>query len=453
MRNPFLRKPRPIHPKPTLRERATALKAAAARVMKGRGPGQVTHQPFGESLPPISAVDPSASAFTTTAGGSHDRRSTPADVTGRDPAANGGRPGQESAMGRHETFDLSTATSSGLPNPTGPASDRDPFADPNRHEGFIPYPPGKPTCFLAIDVAIPLEAERLIELAAGEIRRLLPFQSEGLDERGRLEVRASLEARFRIKELAAVASGLAAGTPAGDDELDRAIEAHLSARAALNDAAGPTDHVAARLEGRDASDEAMAPFEAAWAIADEAETTAWDSLLACRPTDPAALARMLRYVAASPALGCADMFDVLDQIAAAAEAVVPRAPTREQLDPVFALIEECQAAYEEWDRLDKIEGELSDFDPRFAPARAAAEAAGRRERAAFEAMLSAQPTTLPGLAAFAEYLPKALAQISIDGVEEDAERALRSLAGSLKHLMGHEVHSRHPDAEIGRAHV
>lgn len=72
------------------------------------------------------------------------------------------------------------------------------------HPGFVPYPTDDPMSLLRIEMAIPLEAERLLQLAWGEFDRLYLRQSEGLDEAGQQAVADRLRRRFRIDELVAV---------------------------------------------------------------------------------------------------------------------------------------------------------------------------------------------------------------------------------------------------------
>ncbi|MCJ2056756.1 hypothetical protein MKL09_09330 [Methylobacterium sp. J-048] len=83
-------------------------------------------------------------------------------------------------------------------------------------------------------------------------------------------------------------------------------------------------------------------------------------------------------------------------------------------DPVFALIEEHRAAYAEWDRLSDVWGEMAPNSPGYAEAMAASDEPGKREVAAYDALFTARPSTLPGVAALAEYLREATNRTSTD---------------------------------------
>ncbi len=103
MKYPLGRLARRDAPKPTLRERAAALKATAARVMRLRP----ADQPSRETLPSTSGVDRGAGDFPVReAVTDHSSRELPGTLS-RDGAAAGRAP-MEHAMGRHEIFEIGT---------------------------------------------------------------------------------------------------------------------------------------------------------------------------------------------------------------------------------------------------------------------------------------------------------------------------------------------------------
>lgn len=105
MRNPLRQLPRHAGPKMTLRERAAALKATAARLIRGGRGVHVTDQPQSASLPEGTAADGSARSFSASEQVIHDAHRGRSDDLGRAYTAVGPAPHQEHAMGRHETFE------------------------------------------------------------------------------------------------------------------------------------------------------------------------------------------------------------------------------------------------------------------------------------------------------------------------------------------------------------
>ena len=119
-------------------------------------------------------------------------------------------------------------------------------------------------------------------------------------------------------------------------------------------------------------------------------------------------------------------------------------------DPVLALIEEHRAAYAEWDRLSDVWNEMLESDPGYAEAMAASDEPGKRESAAFDALFAARPTTLPGVAAFAEYLREATNRTSTDLVPSAGERGLAAVAAALHAVLAtREERSRRETSLVG----
>lgn len=92
--------------KRSLKDRASEVEASAARVIKGRGSVQVTDQGSSEALPRGRSADRGANSFKAAEQVSHDAGG---GDSGRSKAARGQVPRQESAMGRHESFDPTTS--------------------------------------------------------------------------------------------------------------------------------------------------------------------------------------------------------------------------------------------------------------------------------------------------------------------------------------------------------
>jgi hypothetical protein len=101
------------------------------------------------------------------------------------------------------------------------------------------------------------------------------------------------------------------------------------------------------------------------------------------------------------------------------------------VDHVHALIAEHRAAFVEWDRASGTWNEMVPSDAGYAEAQAASTGPGKREAAAFEALFSAQPTTLAGTSALAAYLVEVVRRTCIDPDPSDGERALGTLAAAL----------------------
>lgn len=101
------------------------------------------------------------------------------------------------------------------------------------------------------------------------------------------------------------------------------------------------------------------------------------------------------------------------------------------IDHVHALIAEHRSAFAEWDRLSSVWNEMAPSDAGYAEAQAASTGPGKREVAAFEALFSAQPTTLAGTSALAAYLVEVVRRTCIDPDPSDGERALGTLAAAL----------------------
>lgn len=225
-----------------------------------------------------------------------------------------------------------------------------------------------------------------------------------------------------------------ATTPAGtaSDPVSAAIEAHRTARAVLT---------AACVEADEAPDDGPegTPALAALDAASAAETATWEALLASRPADADGLVRMLRYVAgAAPMEVLGDARDLGRHLAEAAEhALLPSrvlASEASGSDPVLALIAEHRAAYAEWDRTSAVWNNMVPDAPGYVEAQSASDAPGRREMAAYEALFTARPTTLPGTLALAEYLGEAVRRVRIDAEPTDGEMALQTVTAALRGL-------------------
>ncbi|MCJ2084875.1 hypothetical protein MKK88_02555 [Methylobacterium sp. E-005] len=100
-------------------------------------------------------------------------------------------------------------------------------------------------------------------------------------------------------------------------------------------------------------------------------------------------------------------------------------------DPVLALIERHRTAFAEWDRLSAVWNEMTSHDPGYAAAMAASQEPEKRQAAAFDALLSARPTTLAGAVALATYLVEIVRRSRIDAEPSDGERALGTVAAAL----------------------
>lgn len=104
-------------------------------------------------------------------------------------------------------------------------------------------------------------------------------------------------------------------------------------------------------------------------------------------------------------------------------------------DPVFALIAEHQAAFAEWDRLSEVWSTMDPSASGYAEAQAASDLPGRCEVAAYDALFSCAPTTLPGTLALAEYLGAAVRRVRIDPEASAGELALGAVTAALRGLM------------------
>lgn len=234
----------------------------------------------------------------------------------------------------------------------------------------------------------------------------------------------------------------------GEDAVLAAIEAHRAARAVLCDASSATDEVELGRAGGAISGEAMAAADAAWDAACAAEGEAWTALVSLRPASGTALARWLRYIADSPALGdIGRPHDLLQHIAEAAETVArtacasPVAEAAGAPDPIFAAIAASRAA-------EVAMQAFGERDPSLAGGRLASEELDEERRLAEErtrareAVCAAVPTTLAGRLALLAFLRWQLAlhaypDGSIDGEDTmfaDAyralDRAVRAMAGT-----------------------
>ncbi|MGF3026941.1 hypothetical protein ACQVP2_29505 [Methylobacterium aquaticum] len=102
-------------------------------------------------------------------------------------------------------------------------------------------------------------------------------------------------------------------------------------------------------------------------------------------------------------------------------------------DPVFALIEEHQAAYAAWSPLAAVWSETAGGSPEWDVAEAAQAEPGARETQAFEALLKARPTTAAGLWALTAYLPEVVRKVGLNA-DSTEQAALDTLRDSALHL-------------------
>lgn len=105
--------------------------------------------------------------------------------------------------------------------------------------------------------------------------------------------------------------------------------------------------------------------------------------------------------------------------------------TADRGDHVLALIAEHRAAFIGWDRVSGVWNQMVPGEPGYTEALAASDEPGKREMAAFEALFSAQPTTLAGTAALASYFVEVVRRTRIDAEPSDGERALGTIAAAL----------------------
>ncbi|MCJ2063271.1 hypothetical protein MKK63_11170 [Methylobacterium sp. J-088] len=108
-------------------------------------------------------------------------------------------------------------------------------------------------------------------------------------------------------------------------------------------------------------------------------------------------------------------------------------------DPAFGLIESHQAAYAEYDRLGS--------GPGVEEMQQSSVALARAEDLAFMRLLGGLPTSLPGLMALADYLPKAIRQRGGDDAEDEAVIALGGICASIRALVAEGKVAAAPGAE------
>lgn len=108
-------------------------------------------------------------------------------------------------------------------------------------------------------------------------------------------------------------------------------------------------------------------------------------------------------------------------------------------DPVLGLIEGHRAAFAEWDRLSRRWNETPSNTLEFRRLAEACKEPSEREMTLFGALLHARPTTLGGVLALADYLPGAIQQVCPDNEVTDGEVALKSLADALRPLAASSV--------------
>jgi len=291
----------------------------------------------------------------------------------------------------------------------------------NPPEGFMAYPAGEPSSFINIALGIRVEAERLHVIAVREVaRRASAGDCPGYDRAGRLD---QLRRKFRIAELDRVANP------------ERAI---------------PTETVASNgtVYYEDAAGKAHRTSVADWIafMAQRMNSVARQEV--ARQLDLGSVQDQEANEALHDGLRRIHRLDALHDLVHRADGVFEAAkewavgrgplPSRDigipAPDPVLALIERHRQAYAEWLPFMEVTTKLVDGTPEYARADADERGPADRERAAYTMVLTARPTTLTGLIAWASYLPQALASNSVDP-DEDGSRALASLCDAVLSLV------------------
>lgn len=187
---------------------------------------------------------------------------------------------------------------------TGTVSTRgedDPFADPDKIPGFMPMPVSKPTCFMNISLAIPLEGKRLLDIAQSEFERRLPAYA-GFPTAERAEHIERLRVTYRLDALQALAepserSCARTQPPKSNDAVRQAIDAHRKSSAAFLSAALPSAPMHVRQAGRGASAKLRASLDAAREAARTADEKAWRDVFCARPSTLSGLLSVMRHTA------------------------------------------------------------------------------------------------------------------------------------------------------------
>ncbi|GJE19543.1 hypothetical protein [Methylobacterium marchantiae] len=104
-------------------------------------------------------------------------------------------------------------------------------------------------------------------------------------------------------------------------------------------------------------------------------------------------------------------------------------------DPVFALMERHRQTYADWLPHEEATGNVTGGDPARERIFADAKEPGERERAAYDALLTARPSSLAGLAALAAYLPQAVINNGCDDADAEGVQALGSVCDAVLSLM------------------
>lgn len=302
--------------------------------------------------------------------------------------------------------------------------------------GFMAYPAGEPTSFVNIGRGLQIEIERLHQIALQEVAR-----------------RSSMD---NVPEFA---------RPGRLDQLRRQYRLAELERAANPERAIPTETIAANgtVYYEDASGKAYREPVARWiafmtqrmnSVARQ-EAARLFSLGAVQDQDANStlhdrLRRTLRLDALHDLMCRADgVFEAAKECAVGSAPIAPRTVGASAPDPVLAVIERHRQAYAEWFPFMEVTCEFVSGTPEFARARADESGPAEREQAAYGMVLTARPTTLAGLIAWAGYLPRALAGNSVDPSDEGA-RALASMCDAVLSLVPiaatHPV--EHPDAAL-----
>lgn len=307
--------------RPSLRERAAALKASAAQVIRRRQRGQVNYQPDSASLLAGRFADEGQAVFRGVEPAPHDGvRGHPAGADRADAAA-GRAPQQEHAMGRHETFENATALSTTLAYLSGhQPCELDPIfgAIEKTHALHAVQQAAYAVCGDLPDAAPEWEPEREAYRAWFDhidnvLMRTVPTTAAGCVALARFTVDFCAEEEIPlsqdreagdtdnigplrlIAQSPALAGAAALADPA-EDPVFAAIEAHASARDAFSATVNASDRAWVAQHGGDVSDAAMASAKEDSAAASDAEDAAWDMLLRTRPTTTVGLLSWAQHV-------------------------------------------------------------------------------------------------------------------------------------------------------------
>lgn len=291
----------------------------------------------------------------------------------------------------------------------------------NPPEGFMAYPAIEPAGFIIIREGLRLEAERLHDIAVREVARrgfsgdVPDYMRNGwLDQLRREHRVAELAQAVAPEKAIRVEERLRDGTVYFEDASGTARRAPV---------ANWLGSMAQRMNGM-AREEVARLFNAG-AVQDQGVNgDLYDNLR-----------RTYRLDALHDLAHRSDaVFEVSKDAVIGHWPVSPRAADETVPDPVLGLIESHRQAYADWFPRMVLKSELPLGTPEYASAEAHERGPAAREQAAYEAVLTARPSTLAGLIAWAGYLPKALAGDGVDP-EEYGARACASLCDAVLSLV------------------